>query len=844
MYKSQPLIADTLSTFEEAYEPVVVSLSNELVQLLSEQLYQSPLKAIEELVVNAYDADASECRLYVPAPGDQDRTSIVVFDNGIGMSYEGLVDLWQIGRSNKRTEEIERRRKRKQIGKFGIGKLATYTIANRLTYITRTRGQVLSVTVNFDDFTESPSGASKPMKVPVRKIDNWKQFVEETCVKDMLNTACIGAEQISQDNTDPWTIAILEELKPKAKKITRARLEWVLSTAMPLRDDFRLYLNCDLVVSSKESFEKAVSFHISTLPPSRLESLRKNTGEDWHVENDNLISRSFESGVCGSVIVTERSLYAGKSSDLGRSHGFFIRVRDRLLNEDDPLFGINPRSYQTFNRFRADIQADDLDNELKAPRETIEESKLKKDFQVLLQETFNEARQRYEDHLEERKDEERRKREDERKFVGPQLVEYPIADALVAQTTDQRGAEADESWFYLNVGAGADLRELIRILYTEPRQYKYQYKYTRRGSSERLVEFDPSTWTFWLNEDHEFVKAHSDDGRARILLEDFVTAEVLLEIYLRESQVPAPIVGEVLEHRDTLLRSLAIDHPFSLEAVSTLLRDAAADEHDLEVALVMAARALGFVAKHISGNNEPDGIARFAEYPAGEKKITLEAKSSAEVPSLSAIDFAGLHRHMESYQADGCLLLAPAYPGNSREDNSAAAVCAHQQQISCWTVEQLARFVSAAESRQLTARNVLDIVLEHFSPLEVQEAVDKLLAEPVWDTRELYKAILQALRELEGRLSDRPRTVDMIATQVSSRPRFAGVEGGDIEKAVKELAASSQGAMTFREGRIFVHVSHDELDRRVGGLTKCSGEPRRLSSFRGNCQSTIETEDR
>jgi hypothetical protein len=37
---------------------VRVRISNELVQLLSDQLYQSPLKAIEELVVNAYGTGA------------------------------------------------------------------------------------------------------------------------------------------------------------------------------------------------------------------------------------------------------------------------------------------------------------------------------------------------------------------------------------------------------------------------------------------------------------------------------------------------------------------------------------------------------------------------------------------------------------------------------------------------------------------------------------------------------------------------------------------------------------------------------------------------------------------
>ncbi len=48
---SLPPIANSLSTTSQEDDRVVrVVLSNQLVRLLSEQLYQSPLKAIEELV--------------------------------------------------------------------------------------------------------------------------------------------------------------------------------------------------------------------------------------------------------------------------------------------------------------------------------------------------------------------------------------------------------------------------------------------------------------------------------------------------------------------------------------------------------------------------------------------------------------------------------------------------------------------------------------------------------------------------------------------------------------------------------------------------------------------------
>lgn len=297
MSQKPTLVADMLSNFERTKEPVQVALTNELVHLLSDQLYQSPLKAVEELVVNAYDAGATECRLYVPLPSDVDKDFIIAFDDGIGMDRDGLTNLWQIGRSNKRDEEIQRRRERKQIGKFGIGKLATYTIANRLTYITRNSGQMLSVTIDFAVFEPSPTGESEPIQMPVWLISSWDKFAERTHIQRMLDAAHIDSSKLSANGATSWTIAILEDLKEKARKITKDRLDWVLSTAMPLRSGFHLYLNGDEVVSSKETYPKAVEFSLAELPKSRLEALSKKTGETWRVKDDSLVSESFGSGI-------------------------------------------------------------------------------------------------------------------------------------------------------------------------------------------------------------------------------------------------------------------------------------------------------------------------------------------------------------------------------------------------------------------------------------------------------------------------------------------------------------------------------------------------------------------
>jgi hypothetical protein len=152
------------------------------------------------------------------------------------------------------------------------------------------------------------------------------------------------------------------------------------------------------------------------------------------------------------------------------------------------------------------------------------------------------------------------------------------------------------------------------------------------------------------------VREYKDEDRSsERLLQDFVTAEALLEVYLREAGVPVRIIGELLEERDKLIRSLARDQIYSLTSIAEELRAAADQQYDLEIAVVAAARALGFIAKHIGGGGFPDGVARYIDNNSNETLITIEAKSSTATPTLAAIDFAGIEEHMKKEQASGSL---------------------------------------------------------------------------------------------------------------------------------------------------------------------------------------------
>jgi hypothetical protein len=830
MPSRQLSLTHTLNKVTTTTGTVTVKVSNAIVKLLSDQLYASPLKAIEELVVNSYDAGAKECRLFVPAPSqhkEEESGFVIHFDNGGGMNPTGLHQLWHIGLSNKRNNEFGAARK--QIGKFGIGKLATCTIANTLTYVTKTSDGVFSVTMDYRALEKGPTDEVKRINLPMQKIDDWSAFAADPWFQRSCRAAKIPAQAFRQKS---WTLAVLEDLKDKIGEIRLGRLQWVLRTAMPLQADFKVFLNGEEVISSKEDYKRVVEFTLGKLGPNRLRSLKEETLQTWKVSGDALTCKIFPSGICGSVVVYEHSL-PGKSDDLIRSNGFFVRVRGRLVNEEDPLFGLKPLSHTTFNRFRADVSADDLDEDITAPREGVAISERFRVFEKVLLVIFNEARTQYEEWEREQEKREKSKREDEREYVSTRLVEYPVADVLSSADSAAEGGDADDRWFYLDVADGTDVASLVKKLYTESRA-RYHYVYANRGSNGRIVSFNANTATFTLNESHPFVANHCDDGQARQLLHDVVTAEALLEVYLRDAGIPAKRVGDVLERRDVLLRALAMDHPYSLRQIAGQLRDAASDERDLEIAIVASARALGFVATHVSGGGEIDGIARFMDYPGGEKKIALEAKSSTDVPSLGAIDFGGIREHVKKHGAEGCLLVAPAYPGESRGNKSAAANRASEQRISCWTVDLLARFVEAAENRHFSAKTLLDIVLNHFTPADVSAEVERLLTKPAYHRVDLNTEIIRTLSELESLLADAPRSLDMIAGRISAHSQFQGVKIAEIDQALQSLAEASAGSLVYRDKTLTLLASIDEITRRVGSLTAEEIPSRRKGTFRNS----------
>ena len=167
----------------------------------------------------------------------------------------------------------------------------------------------------------------------------------------------------------------------------------MLRTALPLNPDFALSLNDEPVLSSKIDEKEAWSFIVG----KDEKTLAKNADYPWGPGEPKKVEVKAPEGatgtkgnegneidtlvlphagsVWGKATLHEKPLERGKSEDLGRSHGFFVRVRGRLINLDDEDFSLGPElRHGTLTRFRMEVNADDLDDQVASARETLKES--------------------------------------------------------------------------------------------------------------------------------------------------------------------------------------------------------------------------------------------------------------------------------------------------------------------------------------------------------------------------------------------------------------------------------------------------------------------------------------
>jgi len=146
-----PRLADGDSNMSRAL--LRFQVDSRIATLLSQE-YPSSERALKELVDNAWDADAERVVIVLPKPLSGE--SIVIKDNGTGMTEEELRRHYLSIAADRRSRRGERTSGKKRLvkGRKGIGKFAGLMAAAVMTLETHARGRLCRISLRLDDLSQ------------------------------------------------------------------------------------------------------------------------------------------------------------------------------------------------------------------------------------------------------------------------------------------------------------------------------------------------------------------------------------------------------------------------------------------------------------------------------------------------------------------------------------------------------------------------------------------------------------------------------------------------------------------------------------------------------------------
>lgn len=782
-------------------EPIEVRISYGIIDRFSEGLYSSPNKAFEELVSNSYDAGATRVWVRIPETLDDSTAYLAVIDDGDSMDLQGLRELWQVGVSPKRADDGSDavvHGGRQPIGKFGIGKLATYVLAEQLTYLCRSNGVIRAVTMDYSRARGEMSDP-KPMSLSVVILSEAeaRATLEEVLGnQDPVFSTLFGAQPLQT-----WTAAIMSDLKPRGQEIQLGRLRWILRTALPLTDQFQLWFNSEPLESSKidavSPWEFTVGDSDGLLNPWPYAAL--TTTDEAGQPGVQLEHAGFVRGVAR---LYDTSLKGGKSDEHGRSHGFFVKVRERLINLDDETFGIDVElSHGVLSRFQMVVFADGLDDRLSSPRESIQESPALRELKNYLLAVFNRARS-WRSKQEEKGDGDLLASSE--RIAGPPatLSTEPLRRILRRATGGDaavvklfRFDQEDLDGATLAIDSSESLLQQVLI---EP-----------LGQEKPLVEYDISRRAAVVNSNHPFINNYIDTHGAAEPLRLVGVTELLTQVYMIDEDLDPALVHKILDRRDEFLRALVNIHPRSAAVVARTLHDSKGLRDELEDSVADALSLLGYEVTRIGGNGNPDGTAHAclgARSEGGGSQnylVTYDAKSSGkDAIKAATAGTATLRKHRSAHKADFSLLVAPGFQGSSDESSSIVENCTVDK-ITPVTVDQLARIVRLFPFRGLTPETLRPLFALH-APSDVEDWIADLEAQGASGSPPPIGAILGLTRDLSSRKDAVTVSALSTALQLSHGIDYSI---GELRGLLRGLAALAPNTLWWEEDGLALNAA-------------------------------------
>ena len=865
--RSDEMAGVTPDTVGTQVTSIPVALSTRFLEHFSEQLYSSPQKAFEELISNGWDAGANIVDVRVDPNLQAPNATMAVFDNGNSMDLAGLRELWHIAFSPKEGRTMEHGRP--LIGKFGIGKLATYVLAERLTYICRAAdGVIRRVTMNYGDVDNQKGAASD------RLINDLQLDVFELGREDL--TAALGTvygsndilqlidgqtpDEQKEENTEDfapivnheefggapadldrpesgtWTLVVLSDLKPAGRDLKTGILRRMLAAALPFGSEMEIRVNGERLRPTKmeaalvEKWVIGPDLGIDYIELDETDTgLEADGGKTPPDEGSNSADSpgptriTVESGespypyielpeigrVTGMVRLFDEKISGGKSEERGASNGFHVNVLGRIVNQHDPSFGEENLNHAAWARFRMTVRSDGLNEYLTTNREQFKERHGMKVFRALLRKAFNKARNAH---------------DSDSNTMMPDGGDVLVKSLGVVSLSPLRSV----------VSEALRTQPAIPGLFDETgiSDRKEKRQSWRRDTAEEIknalgqvryeklddnsfVKFRIMDSSVVVNREHPFVIEHSRSKAEKELIRTIAMIGLLADVYALDIGVDPGMLQSVRGYRDRLMRFRALQRRKSGVYIARLLKEAQHDSENskrLEAAVSDALRYLDFDVRDLGQSGEPEGIAKAFATPT-------DIKPTAENPRPPLYSFTFDAKSSKHHVAKtGNIPLDAVVEHRDRYNANHALVVApgfnvgalatrcKKLEVTPMTTRDLGRLLEYTVEYGAIPVTIFREVFQHFDPQDVSNWVEALDERMKASRKLTIDVFIKALEELKGKVPD-ALAASMVAFTCRETLGVVEVQESDVISLAKGLQVIVPDLVGVDDDKIVVNAS-------------------------------------
>lgn len=707
-------------------ETFEISVKYDILDQVSSQLYNNPRRAIEELVCNSYDAAATEC--YVSTPNDN-QGCLQVLDNGVSMDEKELEDLWNVAGGKKRRKEKEGKertisketvKERRQIGKFGVGKLAAYALGDRLIHVATKNGKTRIISVKKDNIENNST--ENPPEAEIYEMSEDK-------ARDYLENYLNDIPDPWKKDWDSWTLAIVDEVNEDAagKSLKPQYLDRMIKTAIPRSAKFIVYKNNKQIKPKSFPDEKYAEIENLAEDEKAIKRMEHKLKEFWKNEKqeftdiDDVPSSKYEIKTeeiqpyeegeeTKAVIVPELGPVIAKGSifkDIIRDRkledrnihtiGFKVRVRGSIVNRGSPKFGTKDKNYQWFHRFRGIFEIPELDKELLVQRDSVKENQKTRLTRSVLHGFYNELSRRAE------KVKDRDTYEPENFGNRIEGRSPNMATKALVGLYDSPEEMPEEGWDDVEVSVEDD------------------------KSESEAINFDKET--IFINKEHPFFE-HLDKAGVKenqiIAIGEGLSGSLLGRGYLRYKNISDSTIEDLLKLQDQALRAAA-DY---LEDPVKFLKDDLEERSretgtPFEKSVMEALEYLGADVKRFGGSGESDLIVSIDRTADDPLRISVEVKGKQGDKKADHTDIkkGNVENHMDEDDCSKALAIAREFQleGNGDPNSKLIKQFGDNEDLSLLNLECLKRMLDVHSEKGIDRRCLINILTHQKKPNEINK---------------------------------------------------------------------------------------------------------------------------